>query len=143
MRLGHQLGEQLDLRLPGDPHPQRSRRGRPGQPDRRDGLNVDAELLLQSAADRVTTLAGHVQVSALALPVGDREDVVRREEAEPRQRDRHAHGHRNQHIRGCFEAERHPRERNQRHDDRHHDLPDRSRSDRLAPACTRPPSTPP
>ncbi len=124
MRLGHQLGQQLHLRLSGDPHPQRSRRGRSGQPDRGDGLHVHTELLLQSAPDRITALAGHVQVSPLALPVRDREDVVRGEEAKRRQRDRDSHRHPDQHVGRRVQAERHPGDADDRDDHRRDDLPD-------------------
>ena len=83
-----QLGEQVPAVLVlgrGHGHPERRRASRALQPDRFDRDDVQAELVLHRADDRLAAASADVEVRGLPAPVRDGEDVVRREPSERRQ----------------------------------------------------------
>jgi hypothetical protein len=104
---GIQLAEQPVVGVALDPDPQRRGPGRPGQPERLDLLDHQAELVLQGLTDRLPTCPTDVQVSAAPTPVGDREDLAGRKDAKAEQRDRHPNGDPNQDIGGGLHRQVH------------------------------------
>ena len=108
-----ELPEQVRVGIAGDPQPQRRRSAGTGEPD---GLAVDdgeAELVLHGLADRCPAAPRDVEVGGLAAPVGDREELVRREEAERQQRDGDADGDPGEDVEGMVDAEVEAGERDQ------------------------------
>ena len=92
--LGVELGEHELIRAALDPQPQRCRAGGGLQPDRLDLGHREPELVAHGLADRLPPPAGHVDVRGAAAPVGDGEHLVRGEEPERGDRDRHARARR-------------------------------------------------
>jgi hypothetical protein len=113
---GVQLAEQDDRRLAGDGDAQRGGAGRPGQAERLDLLDLQAELVGQGPADGLAAGPADVQMGAAAPPVGDWEDLVGGEPAEGEQRDGHANDGAQQYVGRGVEAERDPGQARQCHD---------------------------
>ena len=101
LALGVELGEQVLLRAAFDPQPQRRGAGGGLQPDRLDLGHGEPELVAHGLPDRLAPPAGHIHVRGVAAPVGDGERLVRGEEPERGDRDRHAERH--------GQEQRHPR----------------------------------
>ena len=125
-----ELPEQVRVGIAGDPQPQRCRPSGTGQPD---GLAVDdgePELVLHCLADRLPAAARDVEVGRLAAPVGDGEELVRREEAERQQWDDDADRHGGEDVEGMVDAEVQAGERDQGDDGDADELGDRPRPPR-------------
>ena len=103
--LGVQLGEQVLVRAALDPQPQRRRAGRRLQADRLDLEHGQPELVAHGLPDRLAPPAGHIDVRGAAAPVRDGEHLVRGEEAERGDRDRHRERHAEQHVAGVIDAQ--------------------------------------
>ena len=89
-----ELPEQVRVGIAGDPQPQRGRPAGTGEPDRLAVDDGEPELVLYGLADRCPAASRDVEMGGLAAPVGDREELVRGEEAERQQRDGDADRHR-------------------------------------------------
>jgi hypothetical protein len=76
---GVQLSEQPAVGVALDGDAQGDKAGRPGQPERFDFCDHEAELVLQGLADGVPACPADVQVGAAPSAVGDREDLAGRE----------------------------------------------------------------
>ena len=122
MALGIELGEQELIRGALDPQPQRCRACGGLQPDRLDLGHREPELVAHGLADGLPPSARHVNVCGLAAPVGDGEHLVRGEETERGDRDRHAQRDAEQHVGGMIEAQVQAGEAEQRDGDRGGDL---------------------
>jgi hypothetical protein len=96
--LGIELGEQELIRAVLDPQPQRGGARGGLQPDRLDLGHIEPELVAHGLADRLPPPAGHINVRGAAAPVRDGEHLVRGEEPERGDRDRHGERHAEQHI---------------------------------------------
>ena len=108
--LGIELGEQELIRAALDPQPQRRRASRRLEADRLDLGHREPELVAHGLADRLPPPAGHIDVRGAAAPVGDGEHLVRGEETERGDRDRHRERHAEQHIARVIEAQVQPGE---------------------------------
>ncbi len=107
-----ELPEQVRVGIAGDPQPQRGRPAGTGEPD---GLAVDdrePELVLHGLADGFPAATRDVEMGGLAAPVGDGEELVRREEAERQQWDGDADRHPGEDVEGMVDAEVEAGERN-------------------------------
>ena len=82
--LGVELGEDVAVRVAGDPQPQRGGAAGRLEPDRFDLEDGEPELVGDGLPDRVASGSGDVEVGCLAPPVRDRECLVRGEPAEAR-----------------------------------------------------------
>ncbi len=96
--LGIELGEHELIRAALDPQPQRCRASRRLEADRLDLGHREPELVADGLADRLPSPAGHIDVRGAAAPVCDGKHLVRGEEPERRDRDRHGERHGEQHI---------------------------------------------
>ena len=105
MALGVQLGEHELIRAAFDPQPQRGGARRGLQPDRLDLGHGEPELVADGLADRLAPPAGHIDVRGAAAPVRDGEHLVRGEEPERGDRDRHGERHAEQHVAGVIDAQ--------------------------------------
>ena len=105
MALGIELGEHELIRAALDPQPQRGGARGGLQPDRLDLGHGEPELVAHGLADRLPPPAGHIDVRGAAAPVGDGEHLVRGEEPERGDRDRHRERHAEQHIAGVIDAQ--------------------------------------
>ena len=116
--LGVQLGEDVGVRVAGDPQPQRGGPAGRLQPDRLDLEDREPELVGDGLPDRVASGPGDVQVGRLAPPVRHRERLVRGEPAEGGERDRHPQDDRPDDVGGMVHrrgtAGRRPRPRSPR-----------------------------
>ncbi len=92
--------------------------GRGFEPDWRDSDYGEPELIAHGLPDRLAASAGHVHVGGLAAPVDDREHLVRGEEAERGDRDRHAERDTEQRIAGMVDAKVQAGEAEQRDEER-------------------------
>ena len=101
-------GSVLDL------DPQRGRPGRARQPERLDLDHGQPELVGQRIADRLATAPAHIQVSAAATPVNDREDLAGHKQPVRSDRDRHTDHRTDQHIGRSVDAQAHPGQRERR-----------------------------
>ena len=111
---GVELGEQPAVRVAFDLDAQRRRTRRAGQTERFDLLDDQPELVLQRPTDRLAAGAADVQVRGPPSTVGDREGVVRGEQAESEQRDRHPDHDPDDHIGWRVHSEVHASDGHQR-----------------------------
>ena len=123
---GVELPEQVRVGFAGDAQPQWCRATRAGQSDGLDLDDLDAELVLDGVPDGVGSPTAHVEVGRLALAVRDREQLVRREEAEGEQRDADAEGDADEHVEGVVDAEVQAGEGDEPDHDHPHGLGDRA-----------------
>ena len=106
--LGVQLGEDVLVRPPFDAQPQRRRAGRRLQADRLDLEHGQPELVVYGQPDRVAAPAADIDVSGPAPAVDDREDLVRGEVAERRDRYRDPERDAEEHVVGVIDGQVQP-----------------------------------
>ena len=102
---GIELPEQVRVGVTRHPDPERRRAAGSGQADGFDVDDREAELVLDGAPQRLAPPAPHIEVGGLPASVRDREDIVRGEEPEGVQQDRHGEGHADNYVERMLHAQ--------------------------------------